>query len=159
MAEISPGWILLGGFLLVTQWRRINSFLANLRSTESPSSTQYTAGHLKQADPETFERLVAQAWEEKGYSTALTQAGADDGVDVIANTEDETVMIQAKRYLNGNKVSSPVVREAVGAAQQMNADRAVIATSSDFTGPAYKAAANTDVDLQNGDDVAARLSD
>lgn len=159
MAEIPPGGIVLAAGLLYFERRRIRSFLANLGGTESSSGTQYTAGHLKQADPETFERLVAEAWEEKGYSTAVTQAGADDGVDVIANSEDETVMIQAKRYSNGNKVSSPVVREAVGAAQQMNADRAVIATSSDFTGPAYKAAANTDVDLQNGDDIAALLSD
>lgn len=68
------------------------------------------------------------------------------------------MVIQAKRYASDNKVGSPTVRRVSGAADQFNADRAVIATSSTFTGPAMEAARDLEIELLDGDDIAQILN-
>ena len=127
-------------------------------SSASSSGKTYRRSHLVQADPDTFEELVADAFEVRGYDTRVTQRSNDKGVDVVANGPNGTIVVQAKRYQTGNKVSSPTVQQIAGAATQWGADRAAIATSSSFTDPAQKAAAQTDVELLDGHDMVQLLN-
>lgn len=96
---------------------------------------------------------MAQTFAENGYDTTLTTGGGDHGVDAIAESRNEKVVIQSKRYALDNPVGSSTVRNIAGARQQFDADRAVLATSSSFTDPAIEAAEGADVDLVNGDQL------
>ena len=128
--------------------------------SDSASSGQtYTRAHLVQASPDKFERLVAKAWEQQGYSIALTEKGPDQGIDVIPSNDEETVIIQAKRHQTGNRVGAPTVRRVAGAREEFGADRAVIATSASFSDPAEESASSLGVKLVDGVTLARILSD
>jgi len=127
-------------------------------STSDDEGRRYTVAHLRQASPRRFEELVGEVWEQRGYDAEVLPEGPDDGLDVIAEKRRESVGIQAKRYQADNRVGSPTVRRVHGAAQQHGVDRAVIATSSDFTDPAEDAAESLGIDLVDGHELAEELS-
>ena len=112
---------------------------------------------LRDLDYQQFERLVARNWQAQGYDVKLTSGGADGGVDVVAFGDDDTIAIQAKRFSESNKVSSPTIQRIAGAAQQIEADRAAVVTSSSFTEPAKETAAKLDVQLIDGRSVIDRV--
>jgi restriction endonuclease Mrr len=107
-----------------------------------------------------FENLLADLWADMGYETDRTPDGNGDlGVDVVASSEDESVLIQAKRY-GERKVNAKEVREVSGLFPQYEFDRAVVATSSGATQPAKDEAARVnDLDLIPGPELAEMLTD
>lgn len=101
-------------------------------------------------DPLAFESLVADLWAAMGYRTEETGAGPDGGIDVIAATETERVAVQVKRYLSG-PVTGPETQQLAGQTARSEFDRAVLVTSSGFTGPAERFADDaTGVELIDG---------
>lgn len=127
-------------------------------SYDSPSAspTNHTPESLHSKTPSQFEALVADAWEAHDYETErFPESGA---VDILAKKGDDTVAIEAKRYKPGNKVSNPAVKEVLADAMQTDADRAAIATSSSFTGPAKEEADGRNIELVNGDRLCKWLS-
>lgn len=83
----------------------------------------------------------------------MSEASGDRGIDVIARdkSDDETVVIQAKRYDEANHVGSPEVQQYGSLKmQEPYPDRVVIVTTSDFTEQASEIAADIGVELVNG---------
>jgi hypothetical protein len=110
---------------------------------------------LQNTDPYEFEHFVGDLWEEEGWSTTVSQASKDQGVDVIAEkrgTIDQKLAIQAKRYSEGNKVGSPQVQQYHSLKEQdTNADAAVVVTTSAFSKNAQLWAHENNVKLVDGD--------
>ena len=103
-------------------------------------------------EPYLFEALVAAIWKKRGYNVHLTPKQSDRGVDVVAQKDDVTVLIQVKQQ-KGNLDASPI-RE-VYSAMPFYEDRfnsevnrlAVVTTAGRFTRGAKEMAANNEVEL------------
>jgi restriction endonuclease Mrr len=103
-----------------------------------------------------FEAYLADLWEQQGYVTEQTQGSHDYGVDVFAHPQDreQLEVIQAKRNKPGNTVGGPTVQRTIGAREQHNATKAVVATTSSFTSNAKTVAQQAEVELIDGTDLA-----
>jgi outer membrane protein assembly factor BamB len=116
---------------------------------------------LTSLSPTEFEQLIGRYYSSQGYSTQVTQQSADLGIDIIARGSEEVIAIQAKRYTGSNKVGRPTVQKIVGAKTQVDADRAVVVTTSGFTSTAITAAREfgPQVELIDGDTLVRLLTE
>ncbi|MFD8740067.1 restriction endonuclease [Streptomyces sp. NPDC059618] len=90
-------------------------------------------------DPDEFEEAVAELCRRDGCLDVEVVGGAGDlGADVVARTPDgRSVVIQCKRYCDGNRVGSQDLQRFGGTCFTVHgADVAVVVTTSDFTAPA-----------------------
>ena len=86
-----------------------------------------------------FEELVAEVWRRLGYTVELTAQTRDHGRDVIAVGGKEAgvkFLIECKRYDRSRKVDVSQVRSLYGVKCHEQASKAILATTSAFTGPA-----------------------
>ena len=104
---------------------------------------QYLQDHpeeLRNLDPRTFEKLIANIFSKRGFETSLTPRTRDGGKDVYAVKRDDIgsslYVIECKRYAEQRKVGVDVVRGLYGVATAENATQGIIATTSSFTGDA-----------------------
>lgn len=103
--------------------------------------------NFQNLSPYEFEQFVAKLFRAKGYSARVTSKTGDAGIDVIARNNGEKIAIQAKRHKRSNNVGSPTVQKTLGSLHEINADKAIVVTSSDFTKPAKKRARNAPIEL------------
>ncbi len=84
-----------------------------------------------------FEELVAEVFEQQGYSVEVTPETRDGGCDIIAtrniNGLPFMVLIECKRYGKKNHVGVQLVRSLLGVQSDRKANKAVLVTSSSFT--------------------------
>lgn len=110
---------------------------------------------LADMDEYEFEQLVADLWENQGWTTSVTSGSGDRGIDVIAEKHDpfyQKQLIQAKRYSRGNKVGSPDIQQYSSLRhQEDNVDAVVVVTTSSFSREAQKMATDLNVKLVDGD--------
>lgn len=116
---------------------------------------------VQKLDSFQFEKLVAAIWGSIGYDTTVQQASKDRGIDVealINNPIKQKLLIQVKRYKQGNKVGSQEVRNyATLYQQEENIDLVVLVTSSSFTKEAARLAQDLDVHVVDGQDITRKL--
>ncbi len=95
---------------------------------------------IAEMSPEFFEKLVLDLMLAMGYggsreeAGALTEAGADGGIDGIINEDQlglDTIYLQAKRW--ENSVGRPEIHKFVGALHGKRARKGVFLTTSTFT--------------------------
>ncbi len=95
---------------------------------------------LYQLNPRKFEELVANLFENEGYSIELTPNGADGGKDIYAfkkeGLNNSLLAVECKRFAPGNKVGRPIVQKLYGVVEQEKLSGGAIVTSSFFTRPA-----------------------
>jgi hypothetical protein len=134
------------------------------RTTSQPPSAGvtniWTVPLLHTVDPLTFETILSDLWEVKGYSTSTTAKSQDQGIDIIAEKGDETVLIQAKRYAPENTVGIGTVQRTAGLLSDAEFDpsRVVVATTSNFTRNAIARANNIEnLELLAGPEVVQEL--
>lgn len=124
----------------------------------SGSSEDRIKNQLQQMNSSDFEELVAEVWESEGYDTTVTKGSGDRGIDVEATRElpvSQLILIQAKRYTEGNKLGSDDVRTyATLYQQEPDADSVVIVTSGSITSEAKSLADDLNVKLLDGDSLA-----
>ncbi|MER5598634.1 restriction endonuclease [Streptomyces sp. NPDC002265] len=104
---------------------------------EAPAVTMEIA--YETLDPDEFEQAVAELCRRDGCFDVDVVGGAGDlGADVVARTPDgRLVVIQCKRYCDGNRVGSQDLQRFGGTCFTVHgADVAVVVTTSDFTAPA-----------------------
>jgi len=86
--------------------------------------------------PETFEELVATAYDKEGYEVTLTPRSGDHGRDLIAvrrGLHSIKIIGSAKRYTPGHLVEYDDIRALLGVMYgERNASKGVLITSSDF---------------------------
>lgn len=91
--------------------------------------------------PVDFEKHIAYVFQQMGYQAHETKYSGDGGIDVAARRHGQFVAIQCKRYAAGHKISSPELRNFIGAMAVNNADQGFFVTTSAFTRPARQEAA------------------
>ena len=125
------------------------------------SESTWVGEDLFQYSWEDFEHLISRLWSDMGYSTTVTQASSDRGIDVIAENSKETILIQVKQNSTGNDVGRPTVQKTAGALSGETADRAIIITSSSFTNTAVEEANRhgNDIVLISGQQLLNMLND
>jgi restriction system protein len=92
-----------------------------------------------------FEHALAQLFTDLGYGAVVTQASRDYGADVVLSRGGQKIVVQAKRY--GGTLGLDAVQEASAARLHYGAVRAIVVTTSAFTGPAQTLAQTTGVEL------------
>lgn len=123
-------------------------------SGQSFVSEDQVLAALQQMDPYAFEHLVADLWEEMGWTTEVPSQSADRGVDVIAKKSvpyDQTTLIQAKRYGPNTTVGSPEIQQYASLRHQyQGVDKVVMVTTNTYTQQAHELANKLNVKLVDG---------
>lgn len=104
--------------------------------------------------PTEFERQIVSLFQRMGYVAEHTGRTGDHGIDLVATSEAAItggrLVIQCKRYAQGNNVGEPEVRDLYGAVTDARASKGILVTTSDFTTAARRFAANKPLELING---------
>lgn len=106
--------------------------------------------------PGQFEQLVAEILVNLGFSDVSVVGGSgDEGADVRAldSTGRQTV-VQCKQYRPQNVIGSPAVQLLLGARTHFGASRALLVTTSSFSGPAIRYARQNEIELVDGSVLA-----
>ena len=111
---------------------------------------------VRQMTPSDFEDLVIRLLLAMGYgegqeemAKALGGSG-DGGIDGVVHQDPlglERVYVQAKRWKENNNVSSPEIRNFIGALNIHRASKGVFVTASEFTSDAKGAARDSTVQV------------
>jgi hypothetical protein len=126
------------------------AILKNMSVNDSELALHELGSHLKRhfndvhlLTPRRFEELVADIYQNLGFSTRLTQETRDGGYDImlLERTSGEQAIVECKRYSNSNKVRVGIVREVLGVQFRLGVRKAKIVTTSQFTTPAMEEAA------------------
>lgn len=97
-----------------------------------------------------FERLIGEAFRQRGYSVAERGgSGADGGVDLVLTRDRERYLVQCKHWRASN-VGVPVVRELYGAMAAEGAVGGFVVTAGRFTSEAKAFASGRNVELIDG---------
>jgi restriction system protein len=101
------------------------------------------------APPEFFERLVVQLLLAMGYGGSTSDAGralgksGDGGIDGVIDQDAlglDRIYVQAKRYSDGNNVSSGAIRDFFGSLDRFKATKGLFVTTSTFSPSARETA-------------------
>lgn len=104
-----------------------------------------------------FENLVVRLYDAMGYASKRIGGHGDQGGDVIANKDGESLLIQAKDY--GSSVGNAAVQQAVAARLYYGCTKAAVITQSYFTNEAIELAKSNSVELIDGNLLKQRLLD
>ncbi|MGN4870953.1 restriction endonuclease [Bacillus cereus group sp. MYBK120-1] len=110
---------------------------------------QSNINQIDQMNGRQFEEYLSSLYQSLGYQAEITKGSGDFGADLILKNNNETIIVQAKRY--SNKVSIKAVQEIVAAKGYYNANHAWVVTNNYFTAPAHKLADANNVLLINRD--------
>lgn len=111
---------------------------------------------VRAMSPAEFEGLILRLLLAMGYGQGLDEmalalgGSGDGGIDGVIHQDPlglDRVYIQAKRYKEGNNVSSPDIRNFIGALNIHRASKGVFVTASQFTGDAKAAAQGSTVQV------------
>lgn len=95
--------------------------------------------------PLEYERLVATTLSDCGWSSRVTVASGDQGIDVIAEIKEIKIVIQCKLY--SNPVGNAAVQEAIAGKVFEKANFAAVVTNATFTRSARQLASASGVFL------------
>lgn len=110
---------------------------------------------IRNIDPFAFERLCMRLFEAMGYKdvdvTKKTKDGGIDGLGFLTfGLVRFKVVFQAKRWKEGNKINQDQVNLLKVAMDDVNAEKAVFITTSDFTRDAERRASDLGIECVNG---------
>lgn len=104
-----------------------------------------------------FEILITRLYNAMGYEAKRIGRHGDQGGDVIANKNGESLLIQAKYY--SGSVGNAAVQQAVAARTHYGCSKAVVVTSSHFTPEAIALAKTNSIELVDRRLLQQRLSE
>jgi restriction system protein len=142
----------LTGDLVRTPLERIDQ--ANLELDGALKSD--LLARVRTMTPADFERLIIRLLLGMGYGQGLEElaravgGSGDGGIDGVINQDPlglDRVYIQAKQWKEGSGVSSPEIRNFVGALNIHRANKGVFVTASHFTAEASRAAQGSTVQV------------
>lgn len=98
--------------------------------------------------PREFEKLIRDLFEKMGYHTQLTPYIGDYGADVTAKKDDDTLVIEVKKWQNA-MVGSPEVQKLLCSMFKYKANKAIFVTTSEFTEQAKEIERSAPLELWN----------
>lgn len=103
-----------------------------------------------------FEHLMAEAFRREGFTSNVTEAGPDGGVDLILAKDGKRWLVQCKQWRTRSVGVKPV-RELAGVASVAGADGAIFVCSDTYTSEAQAFARRAGVRLIDGNNLAAMM--
>lgn len=103
-------------------------------------------------DPVEYESMCADILSENGWDARITSASGDQGVDVFAEKDGCSVVLQCKKYTS--PVGNKAVQEAHAGRGFMGASAAAVVTNASYTQSAKQLASTLDVLLLHHDELA-----
>lgn len=106
---------------------------------------------VRKAPPQFFEQLIVDLLVSMGYGGTTPNAGrriggsGDGGVDGVIDQDPlgvDQVYVQAKRYDEGNNISSAAIRDFFGSLDLKKAQKGIFFTTSEFSKSAQETANN-----------------
>lgn len=91
-----------------------------------------------------FEIFLYYLFKKLGYSIKLTQATNDYGRDLIINTEQGEIFIEAKHYSGENYVGREICQKLLGSIQMFGAYKGIVITTGKIHSNAYECAKMVD---------------
>ncbi len=146
------GLVFFVSFLLIV----VKSFFKRLkRKLKINKYKNYDFSKIDYMDGIEFENLIDAKFQKMGYTTKLTKATKDYGVDLIAVKNKKSIAIQIKRY--NRNVGVKAIQEVIAAKAFYKTDTAMVLTNSYFTKPAQNLAKETNVILIDRSKLAKLL--
>lgn len=137
--------VLFGGLSLASFWQRRKRW--NLLKKHSSLAA------LRGMSWKDFERLVGEAYRQKGYSVQENGlGGADGGVDLILTRGKQTILVQCKRW-RSRPIGVSIVREMWGLVHHHRATGAKVVTVGRFTTAAKTFVRGKELELLGGQDL------
>lgn len=96
-----------------------------------------------------FEEFVSILFSKMGFSTKITKSSGDQGIDIIAEKNNTSFGIQAKRYTGS--VGNSSVQETVAGLNHYGLKKGIVLTTSYFTKSAIQLADSNDIILWDRD--------
>lgn len=144
-------FLLLAGAVASYLGRRKRAGLIEAAATGKPGEA------LRGMSWRDFELLVGEAFRLQGYSVTETGGGgADGGIDLKLTRGREVFLVQCKQW-RAYKVSVNVVRELFGVMSAEGATGGFVVTSGIFTADAKAFAEGRNIDLIDGQALAAMV--
>lgn len=105
--------------------------------------------NFQKLNPHQFEKAIADLFTKMKYDVARTPLTGDYGADLIVKTDNETIVVQCKKYGEKHKVGAPDVQRTLGSMYRYNASKSILITTSDFTNQAKIQASKAPIELWN----------
>lgn len=99
-----------------------------------------------------LEHRVAALFQRRGYTAYATPGSGDKGVDVVAESSSEKIVIQCKQY--SKPAQRNLVSELLGVMIAEQADRAILICTGGYTKGAEEYALENGITLWDLDDLA-----
>lgn len=100
-----------------------------------------------------FERICQSLVEKMGFTTQMTKASGDGGIDLIAYNHQPLLsgkyIIQCKRY--AGSVGEPIIRDLYGVVTSERANKGILMTTGHFTKSAIAFSAGKPIELIDGE--------
>jgi hypothetical protein len=110
---------------------------------DMPTEEMALRQYLLSMDPFDFERHSMSFFHGAGLEAWATRKSNDFGVDGFAVHPDGLIIVQCKRNATTNRVGRPIIQQFKGVAEEQDAHRGYIITTSAFTEDAIESAALT----------------
>lgn len=102
-----------------------------------------------------FEEFVAKMFDKLGYTTEVTKASGDQGVDVVAKKDGKVLGIQAKCY--SGVVGNHAIMEVVAGMNYYGCNCCMVVTNSTFTAAAKELARANRVELWDRNNLKEQM--
>ena len=99
----------------------------------------------KSMDPYEYEQFCANEFKKTGWNAKTTKASSDQGVDVVAQRDDQIIVAQCKRF--SKPVGNKAVQEVVAGMKFYDANVGIVIAPNGFTNSAEKLAAANKIKL------------
>ncbi|WP_273728860.1 restriction endonuclease [Brucella gallinifaecis] len=93
---------------------------------------------ISELDPLEFEQYCSRRLEAMGWSASITKGSGDQGADVLANKQGQSLVLQVKKY--SKPVGNKAVQEAIAAQKFYRTDMAAVVTNQSYTKSAHELA-------------------
>jgi len=125
--------------------KKYNNFVNRLKTSTASSQIKYTINDVDLMNGLEFEKFIAELFSKMGYESEITKASGDQGIDVIASKNGNTIGIQAKCY--SSSVGNGAIQEAVAGKNHYRLDKAIVVTNNFFTQSAQQLAQSNSIIL------------
>jgi len=100
--------------------------------------------------PDEYEHIVADYFEQKGFSTKVSQYSNDYGVDVFATKGKAKIAIQVKMFGNSTRpINRQMIMELHGAKDYFDCTKAIMATNGRIIDNALEVAEKLKIEVLN----------
>lgn len=114
---------------------------------------------LSELSGQEFEGLIGQLLRERGFDVELVGGSGDQGIDIVARNETETVVVQCKCYSIHISIPPQTLRDFLGATHPYQPCRALFVTTSHLTRKAEEFAETTGIEVYSGRDTVRWLAE